>query len=446
MCPILKKLSKNLQPFREVTSVIKEILASPKGNDVRVLLHLLSYAEYQFGNQVLGIGYREREDGERISDWEVNIKILCNINSRIVEFFNADVSLSNISRHNKVFPSVEKTISLLSPWYIYLESDSSDENNCLSIDQKTHLLDISYFAERRMASLTMERNQFDVAEGHCQRSLVFSRRFEVEGKRKTTLIFQALRRYAFLRSRQGNDSGAVEIAEEAYNLVVEAYDCVHPQVQEAANLLIETLIKVRNFYDAERYAEATYGNLKDHKNGMDQESEAIARGAHSFADAICRKGGDLMKAERLAREALSIISRLYSSDDSRLAICCSLLAKILMDQEKLGDERKELFERALAINIRHKGPDGANTAGANINLGIFHRQLADVHTKVALQKPFLLQSKVYFEEAARIQTKIFSPTHPNAHVAVFALEDLIGDYKCLWPQMQKYKKNRNNKK
>jgi tetratricopeptide (TPR) repeat protein len=282
-----------------------------------------------------------------------------------------------------------------------------------------------------MAALTMERNQFDKSEGHCQRCLVYSRRFDVEGERKITLIFEALRSHVLLRSRQGNFSGAVEFAEEAYNLVVEAYDCGHPQVQEAANLLIDSLIRNCNFYDAERYADVTYGNLKDHKNGIDQESEAIARGAYSFADAIFRKGGDLIKAERLAREALSIRSQLYSSNDYQLAPSCSLLANILKSQEKLGDETKELLERALAINIRHLGPDGANTAVSNISLGFFHRQLADLNTEVALQKPFLLQAKAYFEEAVRNQTKIFSPTHPSAQHAVSALEDLIDDYKCL---------------
>jgi tetratricopeptide (TPR) repeat protein len=217
-----------------------------------------------------------------------------------------------------------------------------------------------------------------------------------------------------LRSRQGNYSGAVEFAEEAYNFVVEAYDCVHPQVQEAANLLIESLIRVRNFYDAERYAEVTYGNLKDHKNGMDQKSEAIAQGAYSFANAIRCKGGDLIKAERLAREALSIRSQLYSSDHIKLASSCSLLATILMEQEKLGDETKELIERALAIHIRLEGPDGANTSVIITRLGIFHLQLAKIHTEIALRKPFLLQAKAYFEEAVRIRTKIFSPTHPGA--------------------------------
>jgi hypothetical protein len=249
-----------------------------------------------------------------------------------------------------------------------------------------------------------------------------------------------------LRSRQGHNSSAVEFAEEAYNLVVEAYDPVHVQVQEAANLLIDSLIKNRNYYDAERYAEVTYGNLKDHKNGMDQESEDVAQGAHSFANAIYRKGGDLIKAERLAREALSTRSRLYSSDDSQLASSCSLLARILMNQEKLGDETKELFERSLAINIRHQGPDGVNTAVNNMNLGYFNRKLAGLHQEVTLRNPFLLQAKAYYEEAIRIRTKTFSPTHPIAQDAVSALEDLIDNYKCLRPKRQKYKKNRNNKK
>jgi hypothetical protein len=424
MCPILKKLSKNSQPFREVIPVIKEILASPKGNDVRVLEHLLSYAEYQFGNQVLGIGYRERADGERISNW-VDIGILFIINNRIVEVFYADISLSNISRNDKLFPYLEKIISLLSPWYIHLESDSSDENNYLNIDQKRKLLDIAYFAERRMAVLTTERNQFDVAEVHCQRCLVYSRRLEEEEKRKTTLIFEALHKYVILRSRQGNYSGAVEFAEEAYNFVVEAYDPVHPIVQEAANLLIDKLLRVGNFYDAERFAEVTYGNLKDHKNGMDQESEAIARGAYSFADAIRRKGGDIIKAERLARESLSIRSRLYSSDHYKLALSGSLLARILINQEKLGDETKELLERSLAIYIRQIGPDGVNTAEVNISLGLFYHQLADVHLEVALRKPFLLQAKAYVEEAVRIRTKIFNPTHPHVEQARSLLENLI---------------------
>jgi hypothetical protein len=49
VCPIFKKLFSQLQPYNEVVWIIKEILASNEGNDLKVLEHLQSYADYQFG-------------------------------------------------------------------------------------------------------------------------------------------------------------------------------------------------------------------------------------------------------------------------------------------------------------------------------------------------------------------------------------------------------------
>jgi hypothetical protein len=99
-----------------------------------------------------------------------------------------------------------------------------------------------------------------------------------------------------------------------------------------------------------------------------------------------------------------------------------------MNQEKLGDETKELFKNSLAINIRHQRPDGGNTAVSNMNLGFFYRQLADLHPELALRNAILiLQAKAYFEEATRIRTKIFSPSHPNVYQAVSQLMKMSRD-------------------
>jgi hypothetical protein len=92
MCPILKKLSYKLQPFREVDQIVNGIMASKKGSVIRVLEHLLSYAEYQFGTEVEGKIYREREDGEHMSNSDVDLRILncfymSNISSRKVKFY-----------------------------------------------------------------------------------------------------------------------------------------------------------------------------------------------------------------------------------------------------------------------------------------------------------------------------------------------------------------------
>jgi flagellar hook assembly protein FlgD len=92
----------------------------------------------------------------------------------------------------------------------------------------------------------------------------------------------------------------VGFAEKAYNLVVEAYD----PVQKAAGVLIEVLITKGDLFETERYDQVTYGNLRDKKNGIDQESEVVAEGAYNLVSVIYQQKGDLIKAEELARESL----------------------------------------------------------------------------------------------------------------------------------------------
>jgi hypothetical protein len=69
-----------------------------------------------------------------------------------------------------------------------------------------------------------------MSEGHSQQCLAYSRRYGLEGEKKITDILVALMTYCTLRQRQRDYSGAVALAKEAYNLVVDAYDPVHPHV------------------------------------------------------------------------------------------------------------------------------------------------------------------------------------------------------------------------
>jgi hypothetical protein len=70
--------------------------------------------------------------------------------------------------------------------------------------------------------------------------------------------------------------------------------------QEAAGILIEILIMKGDLFDAECYAQVTYGNLRDKKNGRDQETEVVAMGEYNLANVIYRQNGDLIKAEEIA--------------------------------------------------------------------------------------------------------------------------------------------------
>jgi hypothetical protein len=232
MCPILKKLSNKLQSFDDAFQIITEILASKKGKDERVLEHLLSYADCQFGKGVTGKDYREREDGERISNFKVDLDILHEINHRLFRIYLVrSKSLTGKASNDMMFSYLERSISLLNPWLIYFDSDSNSQNIKLKNKEMDNLILQLYITEWSMADVTTERMQFDIAEGHCQRCLAYSRRLGLDEGEKIHLIAAALKNYTVLRQRQGDLPGALTFAEEGYNVVVEAYDPFHPQVQ-----------------------------------------------------------------------------------------------------------------------------------------------------------------------------------------------------------------------
>lgn len=234
MCPILKKLSIKLQPFHEVIMIKDEILASTKANDCRVLEHVLLYLDYQLGEKVRGIDYRERENGEQIANWEVEVLTIHYFTSRLADLYFRYHSISMISRYEMSLPHVKRSLSLLNPWLIQFNIHANyqidDETKRRNDNHLNFLLHELHRAEQNMAAWSMNKDQTNISEGHCRRCLLYSRRYE-GGEEKTTMIFTALRSYCHLRRRQGNLKEALTFAEECYNLVVEAYDPVHPQVQ-----------------------------------------------------------------------------------------------------------------------------------------------------------------------------------------------------------------------
>jgi hypothetical protein len=122
MCPTLKKLSEKLQPYREVIQIIEEIQASEKGKDIRILEHLLSYADFQFGKRNIGKDYRERENGERLSNWTVEIAHLYGIVRRMCKHYTQDISMSHMGTTYLLAPHLDRSLLLLNPWMIHLDS------------------------------------------------------------------------------------------------------------------------------------------------------------------------------------------------------------------------------------------------------------------------------------------------------------------------------------
>jgi hypothetical protein len=420
MCPTLKKLSKKLQPFNEVCRIINEMLAVLSGKNVRILEHILLYAEEQFGKEIEGKDYREREDGDRIINFRVDVDFLDNINTTIAEFYNRDDSLGRLIQDKKQFPYLERSLSILNPYLYHPKSATLDVN------QNDKLLMSLFLTEGNMSVVTTGLRQFDTAEGHCQRCLAYARRFPREGADKTTCIFRALVLYVDLREHQGNYSGALLFAEEGYNLVAEAYNPVHPEVQKAAGILIDILIRKGDLFDAERFAVVTYGNLRDSKNGMDQEGIEMATGSYNLAFVILLQDGDLVKAEKLARESFHIRSLKFGMNHPETGASSSLLARILAAGKGPGDERiLTLAKESLAIILKNQGPDGRDTAVSNNNLAVYYYQQVFVLTTIPAQEASLKLAKTHILEAIRIYSKVYGPTNKSTLDAKATLANIL---------------------
>lgn len=231
VCSILKKLPSELEPYENVVENIQQILKAKKRDDTRVLTHLLSYAEFQFGQKIIGSTYRERESGERITNWEVEVESLYYILLAIIITYEKNASLTKVTCNNLQAPYLSRALILLTPWLTSLDLLAISRGSSFCENQITELLHKLNYVERMMAYQAMESVKFDAAEGHCQRCLIYSKRYKVEGEEKTTAIYNSLTALCALRRHQCNYSEAATFAEEAYNLVCIAYNPVHLEVQ-----------------------------------------------------------------------------------------------------------------------------------------------------------------------------------------------------------------------
>jgi Tfp pilus assembly protein PilF len=79
---------------------------------------------------------------------------------------------------------------------------------------------------------------------------------------------------------------------------------------------------------------------------------------------------------------------------------------------RLGDTQKkrELLERALAINERHYGPDHPNVATTLTNLGIVYGRSGDTQ-----------KSRELLERALAIKERHYGPDHPEVKQLIYIL-------------------------
>jgi hypothetical protein len=111
ICKTLKTLSKQRQPYREVVQVIVQLCDAPEKSrqDVRIFKHIISYAIFQFGDRIPEKFYRERDNGDRISNWEVEMEIFARLYYCLSERYSGDKSLSRKIQDDIILPYQEKS-------------------------------------------------------------------------------------------------------------------------------------------------------------------------------------------------------------------------------------------------------------------------------------------------------------------------------------------------
>lgn len=236
-CKILKKFSNKLQPYRDVVELVSNLLYEEEKptKTLRFLTHLLSYAEFQFGDRVPGLDFRYRINGEASSNYGVEVEIMFHIHESFLEIYTQDISLSQIIRHNMMIPYLEKMSEVLRPWQIMLASGDTRQiltesnDTCLTDFQVNRILHFSTDTEHFLADIYRNKNEWDRCENHCKLSLYYARQFK--GEVKTNLLAMAFTTYCEFKMNQFDYPNAVIWAEEAYNCVAEAHNPVHPLVQ-----------------------------------------------------------------------------------------------------------------------------------------------------------------------------------------------------------------------
>jgi hypothetical protein len=126
-CKILKSLSNTFEPYSKVVEIIQLPLRAPE--NLRVLKHVLTYAEFQFGERIPNQTYRERESGERMDNWTVELDAMILIYMKFVNIYERNGSLSLIFKDNNTLPYYKKQLKILKPWSLCLNLDTVSQRD-----------------------------------------------------------------------------------------------------------------------------------------------------------------------------------------------------------------------------------------------------------------------------------------------------------------------------
>jgi hypothetical protein len=219
---------------------------------------------------------------------------------------------------------------------------------------------------------------------------------------------------------QAKYSEARTVYEECYDLVAIAYYPDHPQVLRIATLLIDILIQLKEYYDAERYVRILYECIT---RPIDTESDDVANAAISLATITFKlvdqkgpEGGDVVEAEMLARKCIRIKEKVFGVDHVMIVETLNDFFCILQLKENSDDKSIELLEKCLAISVKFSSVN-------NNFVPKFNFKLAEIHFKLGKFQPTIKTD--HLPQAVRINTLLYGLTHPNMIAMELLLSNLL---------------------
>lgn len=127
--------------------------------DARLLKHLISCAEYKFGDRVPGSAYRERGNAGRIDDLDFEIDTLIPIYINLMTIYSSDQSLCVVDSDNLRISHFQKMLDILRPWFAKLDLISINRTDGLVKKNMNVTLEIFSPSERHVAIIHTNRNE-----------------------------------------------------------------------------------------------------------------------------------------------------------------------------------------------------------------------------------------------------------------------------------------------
>lgn len=184
VCHLIKRMPDTLLQYGHVWPVIKEELFIPEGDSVilvklgskryfKLLQHTAAFAEHQFGKRIAGKADYQRENGNCLDNWIVEISILSSIYIKLGEHISAvDHTMKNS------IPYYLKALAVFEPWIVQIDLSASERTDILDEQQTELLRDLQSKIEGNLSKAYGQVPDWDKAEYFRKQSIFHAKKMK----------------------------------------------------------------------------------------------------------------------------------------------------------------------------------------------------------------------------------------------------------------------------